>query len=87
MKVHFMIYSFEIKIINSEDKFVIVVDLNKNESGKKLSGPIQFRSRPKDKWPNSADSTINEWRSGSLGPLFIPACQKLTATNDRKERL
>ena len=26
MKVHFMIYSFEIKIINSEDKFVIVVD-------------------------------------------------------------
>ena len=26
MKVRFMIYSFEIKIINSEDKFVIVVD-------------------------------------------------------------
>ena len=40
-----------------------------------------------DKWSNSADSTINKWRSGSLGPLFIPAGQKLTATNDRKERL
>ena len=55
---------------------------NKNESGKKLSGPIQFRSRPKDKWSNTADSTINKWRSGSLGPLFIPASQELTAAND-----